>query len=73
MNTSDTVVAVFADHNGAETAIKKLTDDGFKMKNLSVIGKGLRWMALAGQESDGLKVESRRLSFPGYAASRSIS
>ena len=40
MNTSDTVVAVFADHNGAETAIKKLTDDGFNMKDLSVIGKG---------------------------------
>jgi hypothetical protein len=29
---------------------------------------GLRWMALAGQESGRLKVESRRLSFPGYAA-----
>jgi len=40
MFTSDTAVAVFADHKGAETAIKKLTEDGFKMKNLSVVGKG---------------------------------
>jgi len=40
MYTPDTAVAVFADHKGAETAIKKLTDDGFKMKNLSVVGKG---------------------------------
>jgi len=40
MNTSDTVVAVFADHSGAETAIKKLTEAGFAMKNLSVVGKG---------------------------------
>jgi hypothetical protein len=40
MYTSDTAVAVFADHKGAETAIKKLTEDGFKMKNLSVVGKG---------------------------------
>ena len=29
----------------------------------------LRWMALAVQELGGLKRESRRLSFPGYAAS----
>lgn len=40
MEISDTVVAVFADHKAAETAIKKLTEDGFKMKNLSVVGKG---------------------------------
>ena len=31
--------------------------------------KMLRWMALAVQELGGLKRESRRLSFPGYAAS----
>ena len=36
-------------------------------------GIDLRWTPLVGQESDGLKVESRRLSFPGYAASWSIS
>jgi len=33
----------------------------------------MKCMALAGQETDGLKVESRRLSFPGYAASCLIS
>jgi Heat induced stress protein YflT domain len=40
MQTTDTIVAVFADHNAAETAIKKLTASGFEMKNLSVVGKG---------------------------------
>jgi len=35
---SDTVIAVFADHNAAETAVKKLTAAGFEMKNLSVVG-----------------------------------
>ncbi len=40
MKISDTAVAVFADHQGAEAAIKKLAEDGFKMKNLSVVGKG---------------------------------
>ena len=37
---TDSVVAVFADHNAAEEAVKKLTTAGFEMKNLSVIGKG---------------------------------
>ena len=36
----DSVIAVFADHNAAETAVKKLTTAGFEMKNLSVVGKG---------------------------------
>jgi len=40
MDTTDTAVAVFADHRAAEIAIKKLTEDGFEMKNLSVVGKG---------------------------------
>jgi len=40
MEQHDTVVAVFADHQLAEDAIKKLAQDGFAMKNLSVIGKG---------------------------------
>jgi uncharacterized membrane protein len=40
MANSDTVVAVFADHTAAETAIKKLTAAGFDMKDLSVVGKG---------------------------------
>jgi len=40
MEKVDTVVAVFADHNAAETAVKKLTAAGFEMKHLSVVGKG---------------------------------
>jgi hypothetical protein len=40
MEKSDTVVAVFAEHNAAETAVKKLAAAGFEMKNLSVVGKG---------------------------------
>jgi len=39
MEKVDSVVAVFTDHQAAETAIKKLAQDGFDMKNLSVIGK----------------------------------
>jgi hypothetical protein len=37
---TDTAIAVFASHNAAETAVKKLTAAGFEMKNLSVVGKG---------------------------------
>jgi hypothetical protein len=40
MENTDTAVAVFSDHQAAETAIKKLTEADFKMKNLSVVGKG---------------------------------
>jgi hypothetical protein len=40
METAGTVIAVFADHQAAETAVKKLTAAGFAMKNLSVVGKG---------------------------------
>jgi hypothetical protein len=40
MDKPDSVVAVFADHQGAEAAIKKLTEAGFDMKHLSVVGKG---------------------------------
>jgi len=40
MEIVDTVVAVFADHNSAETAVKKLAQAGFEMKNLSVVGRG---------------------------------
>jgi hypothetical protein len=39
METADTVIAVFADHDAAETAVKKLTAAGFEMKNLGVVGK----------------------------------
>jgi len=40
MNKSDTVIAIFSDHPSAESAIKKLTEGGIAMKNLSVVGKG---------------------------------
>ena len=40
MEKADTVIAVFTDHNSAETAVKKLAAAGFEMKNLSVVGKG---------------------------------
>jgi hypothetical protein len=40
MQTTESVVAVFPDHEAAEAAIKKLTDAGFDMKQLSVVGKG---------------------------------
>jgi hypothetical protein len=37
---TDSIIGVFADHQGAETAIKALTSGGFDMKTLSVVGKG---------------------------------
>ena len=40
MNKTDSVIAVFPDHNGADTAIKNLSAAGFDMKNLSLVGKG---------------------------------
>jgi hypothetical protein len=41
METTDTVIAVFADPPAAETAVKKkLATSGFDMKKLSVAGKG---------------------------------
>jgi hypothetical protein len=40
MEATDTVIAVFPDHQAAENAVKKLTAAGFEMKNLSVVGKG---------------------------------
>jgi hypothetical protein len=40
MEQADAVIAVFADHQAAEAAVKKLTAAGFEMKNLSVVGKG---------------------------------
>ena len=40
METTDTVVAVFAGHQAAEAAVKKLTEAGFEMKHLSIVGKG---------------------------------
>ena len=40
MEIVDSVVAVFADHNAAEAAVKKLAASGFDMKNLSLVGRG---------------------------------
>jgi hypothetical protein len=40
MRSDDTVIAIFPDHNAAEAAIKNLTEAGFPMKSLSVVGKG---------------------------------
>ncbi|MGA7325262.1 MAG: general stress protein [Rhodomicrobium sp.] len=40
MSETNTVAAVFPDHQAAETAVKKLADAGFDIKHLSIIGKG---------------------------------
>jgi hypothetical protein len=40
MKMPESVIAVFADHGAAESAVKKLTAAGFDMKNLSIVGKG---------------------------------
>jgi hypothetical protein len=40
MTDNNVVIAVFEDHQGAETAVKKLADAGIDMKHLSVVGKG---------------------------------
>ncbi|WP_158754017.1 DUF1269 domain-containing protein [Dyella sp. S184] len=40
MTELNVVIAVFADHEGAEAAVKKLADAGIDMKHLSVVGKG---------------------------------
>ena len=40
MDTTDSVIAVFADHLAAEAAVKELSAAGFEMKHLSIVGKG---------------------------------
>jgi len=40
MKTLDSVIAVYADHEAADAAIKALTKAGFAMNDLSVVGKG---------------------------------
>ena len=37
----DTVIAVFADHNAAEAAVKKLTAAGFAMKSSQCCRQGI--------------------------------
>jgi hypothetical protein len=40
MAETNTVVAVFPDHQATDSAVKKLAEAGFDIKHLSVIGKG---------------------------------
>ncbi len=40
MNPYDIVIATFDDHLKANSAVHKLIDGGFNMKNFSVVGKG---------------------------------
>jgi hypothetical protein len=40
MTDTNSVVAVVADHQTAEAAIKKLASTGIDMKHLSIVGKG---------------------------------
>ena len=40
MTKDNTVVAVFADHQAAERAVKKLAEAGIDIKHLSVVGRG---------------------------------
>ncbi|NOT39535.1 MAG: DUF1269 domain-containing protein, partial [Alphaproteobacteria bacterium] len=40
MNKNDAIVAVFADHRGAESAIRKLAEGGLEIKHFSIVGKG---------------------------------
>jgi hypothetical protein len=40
MTEFNAVIAVFADHQGADAAVKKLADAGIDMKHLSIVGQG---------------------------------
>jgi hypothetical protein len=40
MERSDIAIARFADHSGAEMAVKTLAQGGFDMKQLSIVGRG---------------------------------
>jgi hypothetical protein len=40
MSKNDAVVAVFADHRGAEAAVRKLAESGLDMMHSSIVGKG---------------------------------
>jgi len=40
MTRSESIVAIFNDHQSAEAAVKKLADARFDIKSLSVVGKG---------------------------------
>lgn len=57
------IVAVFPDHNAAESAVKKLTAADFDMKNLSVIGKGFH----TEEKVIGFYKVGDRINFWGFA------
>jgi hypothetical protein len=40
MTSHSTTIGVFADHAAAEAAIRKLSEGGFAIKDLSIVGKG---------------------------------
>ena len=40
MTELNAVIAVFADHQGADAAVKKLADAGIDMRHLSIVGQG---------------------------------
>jgi len=40
MPQTDAIVAVYANHKDAETAVRKIAEDGLDMKHFSIIGKG---------------------------------
>ena len=40
MQSIETVIGVFPDHQSADSAVKSLASAGFDMKNLSLVGKG---------------------------------
>ncbi len=40
MKQNDAVIAIFAEHQQAEAAVKQLAAESFDMKSLSVVGKG---------------------------------
>lgn len=40
MTKNDAIVAVFSDHQQAETAIRKLAQGGLEVKHFSIVGKG---------------------------------
>jgi len=48
-NPSNSVAAVFAQHSGAEKAVKELKDGGFDVKKLSIVGSDYvgRWYEIA--------------------------
>jgi len=39
MSEKNSIVAIFASHNGAENAVRELQKSGFDMKKLSIVGK----------------------------------